>query len=307
MPYVATPRATPRERLGRAEQRWSALLALRPDLAPAVDLQRRLITFMLDMGQAMMGAQVPRPSLTPDQLNAKLRRGVPALAGEAVAVPTALLKEPLLALCTHLAQGGAGAAAEHIRSAIEHGAIDSASLLEASVARDEAAIRCGAIQRDLAPDLLWLAAELAVSPYVHTLVQALFEDCSPDPSLRAALDAWDRGYCPACGSWPALAEVVEGHRILRCSFCAAGWELNAYACIYCGEAGEPFVTAAPDEERKDRRVEVCGTCAGYLKTIDLTELSPFPLLAIGDLETTDLDVAAMERGYRRPPLRTIER
>ena len=111
----------------------------------------------------------------------------------------------------------------------------------------------------------------------------------------------------ACGSWPAVAEVVSGHRTLRCSFCASAWELTRYACIYCDESGEPFVTAAPDEERKDRRLEVCSTCGGYLKTIDLTELSPFPLLSISDIETTDLDVAAMEHGYARPPLKDLAR
>ena len=41
----------------------------------------------------------------------------------------------------------------------------------------------------------------------------------------------------------------------------------------------------------------------YLKTVDLPELSPFPLLAIADLETMDLDVAAMEHGYTRPALK----
>ena len=100
-----------------------------------------------------------------------------------------------------------------------------------------------------------------------------------------------------------MAEVVGGHRVLRCSFCAAAWELTTYACVYCGEAGEPFVTAAPDEERKDRRVEVCGSCSGYLKTVDAFELSQFPLLSIGDLETMDLDMAAMEHGYQRPALK----
>jgi len=81
------------------------------------------------------------------------------------------------------------------------------------------------------------------------------------------------------------------------------WELRTYACIYCEESGEGFVTAAPNEERKDRRVEVCSACGSYLKTVDLAELSPFPLLAIGDLETMDLDVAAMEHRYARPPLK----
>jgi formate dehydrogenase maturation protein FdhE len=50
---------------------------------------------------------------------------------------------------------------------------------------------------------------------------------------------------------------------------------------------------------------VCGTCHSYVKTVDVTEPSPFPLLAIADLETMDLDVLAMQQGYQRPPLRSF--
>ncbi|HEX4348098.1 MAG TPA: hypothetical protein VHZ73_11025, partial [Vicinamibacterales bacterium] len=49
-----------------------------------------------------------------------------------------------------------------------------------------------------------------------------------------------------------------------------------------------------------RRLELCSGCGSYLKTVDVPELSPFPLLAIGDMETMDLDLAAMERGFHRP-------
>jgi len=100
---------------------------------------------------------------------------------------------------------------------------------------------------------------------------------------------------------------VEGHRVLRCSLCAAGWELKAYACVYCAENSGSFVTAAPNEERKDRRLELCSGCGAYLKTVDVDALSPFPYLSIGDLETMDLDVAAMEHGYARPALKEFAR
>jgi FdhE protein len=180
--------------------------------------------------------------------------------------------------------------------------MDAGSLLAASLARNQTAIRSGAAHRGLAPDLVWLVGELAVSPFVHRLQRILFDNPG-DATLRAALQAWDRGYCAACGSWPALAEVVGGHRTLRCSFCSSAWEPTAYACIYCRDTGAKFVTGAPNEERKDRRLEICSNCGGYLKTLDLPELSAFPLLSISDIETTDLDVAAMEHGYQRPALR----
>jgi FdhE protein len=304
MPHVLIPAISPQNQADLAEQRWRAVLAGRPDLAPALELQRRLLRLVSDLAATLETGRLPRLSLPPKYLAAKLARGVPVLAGEPIPLPVAVLRPALGRLCEALAEGGAGAAATHIRDAIVSGSIESGSLLTASLARNQAAIRTGASHRGLAPDLVWLVAELAVSPFVHALQRSLFghaRDASAD--LQLALDAWNRGYCPACGSWPALAEVVGGHRTLRCSFCSSAWELTTYACIYCEESGEKFVTAAPDEERKDRRLEVCSTCGGYLKTIDLAELSPFPLLSISDIETTDLDVAAMEHGYQRPPLK----
>ena len=230
---------------------------------------------------------------------------MPALAGEPIPLPVAVAQAGAAAAVRRAGGGGAGDAATHIRDAIASGGI------ERGVAADRVArARSGGDphrrRRTAAwrPICVWLVAELAVSPFAHALQRLLFGSRRAE-SLAAALDAWNHGYCPACGSWPALAEVVGGHRTLRCSFCARAWELTTYACIYCGESGEPFVTAAPDDERKDRRVEVCSACGGYLKTIDLAELSPFPLLAIADLETMDLDVAAMEHGYTRPPLQRL--
>jgi len=299
-----------REHLGStADGRWNAVVEARPELASAVDLQRRLIALVIELKQTIEAGRLPRLSLPPKYLAAKLSRGVPVLAGEPIPLPVQVLTRTLLRLCSELAASGAGEAAEHIQSAIESGNMDAGSLLTASLSRDQDAIRTGATHRSLAPDLVWLVAELAVGPLAFVMQRALFtarapapDASAPDP-LAAALDEWNRGYCPACGSWPAMAEVVDGHRILRCSFCAAAWELKTYACVYCGEEGEPFVTAAPDEERKDRRVEVCSACGGYLKTVDTAALSPFPLLSIGDLETMDLDMAAMDHGYVRPPLK----
>ena len=300
MPYVTLSSIDPGELLGSAERRWRALEADRPDLKPAIDLQRALISTVLDVARAVDA--VPLAQLSPSYVAAKLARGVSAFTGEPIPFPVGALRAPLLKFCDALAAGGASDSARHIAAAIQRGDVDTGSLLAASLGRNQTAIRQGATHRGLAPDLLWLIAELAISPFAHALQRSLFS--APDEVVAEALSNWNEGCCPACGSWPALAEVVLGHRILRCSFCAAGWELRSYACIYCGESGEAFVTAAPDQERKDRRVEVCGTCAGYLKTVDVAELSPFPLLAIADLETMDLDVAAMERGYRRPALRT---
>lgn len=307
MPLVALEPATRESRLAEASRRWDALAAARPDLVPAVVLQRQLLGLVLDLADVIDHGRLPKLSLPPKYLAAKLARGVPALSGEPIPLPVAVLKPTLLRLCEELSAGGAGEAADHIKAALLETRVDPGSLLTASLARDQQAIRTGAVHHGLAPDLVWLVAELAISPFAHALQHALFAPAANDATLAAALDRWAHGFCPACGSWPAVAEVASGRRVLRCSFCAVAWDLPRYGCVYCGEEGAKFVTAAPDaqlvEGRKNRRVEICNACHSYMKAVDVSALSPFPLVALTDLETMDLDMAALERGYSRPPLR----
>jgi FdhE protein len=310
MPLVIVDAPTRDDLLEISRRRWESLRTARPDLVPAIDLQERLLTIVTNTAHAITSGRLPRLSLPQKYLAAKLVRGVPVFAGEPIPVPLGLLQSSLFQLCDALAEGGAAESAGHIKAAIADGSMEAGSLLTASLTRNQEAIRTGSVHRALAPDLVWLIAELATTPFAYALQQSVFGQHSSSAAragdsdnFTAACRNWSHGYCPACGSWPALAECADSHRVLRCSFCAVAWELDTYACIYCTESGEPFKTAAPDEERKDRRVEICGACRAYLKTIDLPELSPFPLVAVVDMETMDLDLAAMEHGYGRPPLR----
>jgi FdhE protein len=291
--------------LAQAERRWEALVEAHHDLRPAVDLQRRLLTRVVDLAHTIDSGRLPRLSLPGKYLAAKLARGIPVFVGEPIPLPTAALTSALLRFCDELAAGGAGDPATHIGNAVQSGRLDGGSLLTASLGRDQEAIRTGTSQMGLAPDLAWLIAELAVGPVAHALQRVLLST----PSSRAladALAAWTHGYCPACGSWPALAEVVAGHRLLRCSFCAATWERHTYSCVYCDEAGKPFVTAAPDELQSGRRLELCSACGAYLKAVETDDISPFPLVALADMETMDLDVAAMDHQFGRPQIKDFK-
>ena len=302
MPYVVLPAATQAERLAVARARWDAILAVRPDLEPAIALQRSLIEPVIELAETLHQTRLPRLSLPPRYVAAKLGKRIPALAAEPIPMPTATLKPTLLKLCQNLAEGGGGQPASQIHATLDAGTMDAGAVLGASLARDQKAIKIGAVHRNLQSELVWLVAELAVSPFVYALQQVLLGEPGGhlDQALRSALDAWQQGYCPICGSWPALIESLNDRSILRCSFCALAWTLADPGCIYCGDIGPTFVTAAPDERRPDRRLETCGKCRSYVKAIDVDELSPFPLGAIGDLETMDLDMKAMKQGFQRP-------
>jgi FdhE protein len=228
---------------------------------------------------------------------------VPALRNENVLIPAPLVAV-LPALCDVLAQGGAGDSAAHIGHPLAAGEIDGGSLLRVSLARNRKAIRTSSLHHGFSPDLVWVIGELGSAPLAHYFQTRLLET----PPLKAALLTWDRGYCPCCGSWPALIESLarrsaarEGGA-LRCSYCAASWELSSRRCVYCANEDDRLVVAAPDVERPGRRLELCGACGGYTKVMTAADLTPFPLIAIEDLATMDLDEGAMARGYHRPDL-----
>jgi hypothetical protein len=54
--------------------------------------------------------------------------------------------------------------------------------------------------------------------------------------------------------------------------------------------------------RPERRLELCGACGNYTKVFDAASPTPFPLIAIEDIATMDLDEGAMSRKYQRPDL-----
>jgi FdhE protein len=302
MPYVALPPSDRASTLAEAGPRWEAIATRQPELEPVVSLQRKLIAIIDEVAGTIDRARLPRLSLPPGYLAAKLARGVPATAREPIPIPVTALEPGLLRLCLELGTGGWGAAADRLHAVLTDRQLDAASILAMSLSRDHLAVRAVAAHLELSPDLLWLLSELAVSPYAHALQRSVLAQSS-EPRLSAELGAWRHGYCPLCGSWPALGEVVARRRVLRCSFCALAWDLPAPACVYCGESGEQFVRVPAGELWPDRQLELCDACGSYFKTLDVTALSRFPLVAISDLDTMDLDMRAMERGYNRPRLK----
>src|SRR5690349_15063449 len=188
MPYVALAQAAREARDGAAADRWAALVAQRPELQPAVALQHELLGLVTDLVELIERGRLPRLSLPTRYVAAKLQHGVPALAGEPIPLPVPLLKPALLNLCAALARGGAGDAAEHIRAQLIETRIDAGALLAASLKRDQTAIRTVAVHHGLAPDLVWLVAELAVSPLVYALQRSLFEQESAHQELHTALN-----------------------------------------------------------------------------------------------------------------------
>jgi FdhE protein len=171
---------------------------------------------------------------------------------------------------------------------------DSMRLVAAAVRQDLAEIGALAGAAGIDRGALTSIAHLAAFPLLQSCGR-LLEDRIP-PS-------WMHGYCPICAAWPILAERrgLDRTRRLRCGRCGGEWQVQWLCCIYCGERDHEHLRSLVPEERGERlNVETCSSCRGYLKSVaTLQGIPPFELL-LQDLETVELDLVALDRGYGRP-------
>jgi FdhE protein len=176
--------------------------------------------------------------------------------------------------------------------------VDPLALLQAAVAQDFARLDDIAGAAGDTHEVLRGVAPLIAMPLLQACRRA---GADPAPAT------WAHGYCPTCGAWPALAEVrgLDGARHLRCRGCGGDWATAWLRCPFCGEHDHTRLGSLVASEGLEReKIEVCDACQGYLKTI--TTFGPIPAeqVVLHDLATVELDVAAVERGYRSPSPRS---
>lgn len=335
MPYAVVPPVDRASRRALANACWTGMHAAKPDLDAAISLQRKLIGAVEELVATLGARPLPRLSLPPKYLTAKLKAGIPALANEPIPMPYDLLGDGFARLCEALADGASGEATRLLVTAVREKQLNIAPLLLLTLRREQSAVRMAATKAGLGHDLLWLVCDLAVGPFVHAELAPLFDRVDVTSPLHDALHEWERGYCPLCGSWPAFLEYATGHShdtlqtasgeerppesspadtvttraprgVARCAFCAAAWDVPTATCVYCGALGEQIVALAPSPARPARQVVVCRGCRGYVKIVDAPPL-PFPLLPLTDLDSMDLDLAAMQAGFARPALKQFGR
>jgi FdhE protein len=171
---------------------------------------------------------------------------------------------------------------------------EALQLLSAAVRQDGDEIALVARARELDAGALTSVAHLAALPLLRSAGRALQQGIPKH---------WPHGYCPVCAASPIFAERrgLDRSRRLRCGRCAAEWEVEWLYCIYCNERNhEQLGSLEPDGRGEMLKVETCATCKGYLKSIASLQGFPDFELLLQDLETVELDLVALERGYHRP-------
>jgi formate dehydrogenase maturation protein FdhE len=60
-----------------------------------------------------------------------------------------------------------------------------------------------------------------------------------------------------------------------------------------------LVTLVPESGDRTRTIEACQGCLGYLKSFTVLQPSAGAVVLLDDLASADLDIAAVEQGYKR--------
>ena len=173
-------------------------------------------------------------------------------------------------------------------------AADAAALIRAAVCQDSARLAALADAAGLERGPLASVAHLAALPLLRSCGRLLADGIPVH---------WPHGYCPICAAWPILAERrgLDRSRRLRCARCAAEWEAQPLLCVYCGERSHDRLgSLVPDGQGEVLKVETCGSCHGYLKSVATLQAIPPSDLLLRDIETVELDLVALDRGYTRP-------
>jgi len=275
---VAAARRGSFEEAARSRAEWRPWLAVLETVAEAA-------------GDRAWRLAVPEAPAPPDA-------AAPLLAGATLTPDARLVRRWARRLLETAAAAGGAAAA--LAGAARAGDDALAELLESGLAQDAARMSALAVRLGVEPAALAAVAFVAPAPLLRACAER-WRDRLPA--------AWNHGYCPLCGAWPALAEArgLERARRLRCGRCAADWPIAWLRCAYCGMddhtqlAGLVATGSLKTTDPASRvTIDTCGACRGYLKTV--TTLGPTPADELGllDLATVELDVAALEQGYRRP-------
>jgi FdhE protein len=180
--------------------------------------------------------------------------------------------------------------------------LDVPGLFAASICHDrdriaEAAALCGADE-----DAFQAIVALLAIPFLQACNRRW---------MSPLTESFSEGYCPICGSWPALAEVrgIQRNRYLRCARCGSEWLSHILHCAYCGTTDhEHLASLVPEKAGSAGSIEACRRCHTYLKVFTRLQGSRPTEVMLQDLASVDFDVAALEQGYARPvrPGRDIE-
>ena len=172
--------------------------------------------------------------------------------------------------------------------------VDPLAVLEAAIALDVTRLDALAAASGVPAEAFRAVAPLSAYPWLQR--------CGARSRDRVPADHTS-GWCPICAAWATLTESrgLEGARRLRCGRCGAEWAAHWLRCPFCGTDEHARLRGlASATTSESRRADGCAACGAWVKTIATLGACTVAEVRLLDLATVELDVAALERGWKRP-------
>jgi FdhE protein len=267
------------------------LKALRPGYSQLLDFYEQLC---LAQETAKKEIRLEPVQISEDILSAKRKGGFSLIEPPQFGVDMEVAESLLNTLCRLAGEANEvlAGAAKSIHAAVKTDSLTLSVLFSKVLAGDDIYLKRLADDLDVDEKILAFAAYTCIRPSLCIQARQLSKDYLDPESL------WEKGYCPVCGSPPALSILhgEEGQRSLVCALCDSQWKTMRIFCPFCENRDQKRLAYFFSEKEKDCRVDVCDKCNRYIKTLDSRQMErPFyPFIEqVGSLH---LDMIAAERG-----------
>jgi FdhE protein len=271
----------------------SELKALRPAYKEVLGFYEELCLAQEDSKKRV---RLSPPEIGEDLLATKRKEGFPLISPSEFCVDVQASRD-LLTVFLRLAEDSnerLAESAKKIHDAVNDGVFEAHELF-------------GSILSEANDDLENLSNEIGMDKKILALIAyhcVRPSVCVHSEQLAATYldkkDAWEKGYCPVCGSPPALSMLQEdgGQRVLVCVLCAHEWPADRIYCPFCENRDSKSLAYFFSEAEKDCRVDTCEKCGTYIKTLDVREMNRPVYPLIEQIASLHLDMMAMERGLK---------
>jgi FdhE protein len=122
--------------------------------------------------------------------------------------------------------------------------------------------------------------------------------------------SWDKGYCPLCGSMPAIGFLARprgpapdgpvcggGQKYLFCALCGHQWRIERYRCPVCDTGDKENLCYYQESGEPGERIDACISCGHYLLCIDVRLWEQPPPMEVAAVGMIHLDILARDRGF----------
>ncbi|NLX53435.1 MAG: formate dehydrogenase accessory protein FdhE [Deltaproteobacteria bacterium] len=175
---------------------------------------------------------------------------------------------------------------------IAQGKIQPADVLKFSARHEEGAA-----------DAVWktLPASPSNASFLMSLVaRVVFEARAIEVAKALGAYAWEKGYCPVCGTFPSIALIEEqgGKRFLHCSACGQDWRYTRVSCPYCEKEAPGGMEYFYVENKTQESAFICDQCKKYLVTLYRAGHVLARDMDVSAISLVHLDMIMQDKGYQ---------